>query len=1036
MKQCNTVPHFWVHRLPEIEDTCPHAIYFVRAIGGTSVKCYVTDRNGESFFIGESTITSSDSSITIEKTQTNFDLKIADGLKALIINALQSGSNISELINDVGFITAADIPSFVPSDYDLAEFSNSSTDPFVKQSEISAGATNLSYVASPSNGTVVSDTGNDATIPMADGTNAGLSINNYTSAEKTKLLGIEAGAEVNNISDVNATDLTDGGDTSLHTHDDRYYTETEVNTLLSNKFDTPSGSPSDYLDGEGNPQPFPTSSGTVTNVTGTTDEITVANGTTTPNIGISPTYTAARNSYADTKVENNLTASTTVAPSKSAVNTALATKQNLFEKIGVIYSSNSWANLTDFTSDGATVTVSSNKLSFTTVASSNPAAGANGQPPMLRLNTFTGLDRWTVSAKIRINQTPSTTSYGFSVGVVGNTSLGNSSESAALAFFNTTTNGTLKGKVSCMVGTQNNIVGSSTQILTFSQNDLIDLRVERTLSNIVVSARNITTGSAVVSFSYNYNTNFADGTTNPFLPNSGNVVIGQHGGSFLVEELIFKSDQIKRADLMVISDSKGIYNAPQDLSFVSLLKNKYRNVIWNGGPIDITQGVVSKLPEILALNPKQVVLAIGRNDLITGISSATWQANMVTIDTALTGAGISVYWTNGFKESASQATLKSYIETQFSGRVINTFDSTDFAACLSADSIHPSVSGHEIIANTIINSGFITDYSVEEQNNFQKSQSFQDVRYAGQILASSGTVQKPTTSNNGDIIVPDGGGIRAAYQGTPSWNSAVLPFVGGNFRMINTFSASNKYSFQFSGSGGTNGSEVTTAVISDTGNMILRPTASPNPLLRTDFSTSGMYLTGADKGLGGFYYPPNQSTVGQTGRIIPFTSTYASEIRNYSRIGKIDTYVSNGTDDNQFLAETVDAKGSVSFFGEGVQMPNLTTSQRDALGKVIGLSMNTVGAGITTATVAFSGGGGTGAAGTVNVSGGIITGVTMTNSGSGYTSAPTATFSGDGNASSVSASVVGSYLRGGLMIFNTTTKKIEYWNETSWISLP
>ena len=35
-------------------------------------------------------------------------------------------------------------------------------------------STNLSYTASPTGGIVVSDTGNDATIPLADNTNAGL----------------------------------------------------------------------------------------------------------------------------------------------------------------------------------------------------------------------------------------------------------------------------------------------------------------------------------------------------------------------------------------------------------------------------------------------------------------------------------------------------------------------------------------------------------------------------------------------------------------------------------------------------------------------------------------------------------------------------------------------------------------------------------------------------------------------------------------------------------------------------------------------
>ena len=42
--------------------------------------------------------------------------------------------------------------------------------------------------------------------------------NAYDDAAVSKLAGIEAGAEVNNISNVNALDLTDGGDTTLHDH--------------------------------------------------------------------------------------------------------------------------------------------------------------------------------------------------------------------------------------------------------------------------------------------------------------------------------------------------------------------------------------------------------------------------------------------------------------------------------------------------------------------------------------------------------------------------------------------------------------------------------------------------------------------------------------------------------------------------------------------------------------------------------------------------------------------------------------------------
>ena len=60
--------------------------------------------------------------------------------------------------------------------------------------------TNLAYTASATQGVVISDTGTDATIPAADGTNAGL----FLPAEKTKLSGIAAGAEVNVNADWNA----------------------------------------------------------------------------------------------------------------------------------------------------------------------------------------------------------------------------------------------------------------------------------------------------------------------------------------------------------------------------------------------------------------------------------------------------------------------------------------------------------------------------------------------------------------------------------------------------------------------------------------------------------------------------------------------------------------------------------------------------------------------------------------------------------------------------------------------------------------
>lgn len=67
------------------------------------------------------------------------------------------------------------------------------------------GVTNLSTTQTDTNFTINSDTGTDASVPLGNGTLAGATLNDYTTAEKTKLSGIATGAEVNVNADWNAT---------------------------------------------------------------------------------------------------------------------------------------------------------------------------------------------------------------------------------------------------------------------------------------------------------------------------------------------------------------------------------------------------------------------------------------------------------------------------------------------------------------------------------------------------------------------------------------------------------------------------------------------------------------------------------------------------------------------------------------------------------------------------------------------------------------------------------------------------------------
>ncbi len=78
------------------------------------------------------------------------------------------------------------------------------------------GATNLSYTASPTNGVVNSDTGTDATIPLASGTNAGLmaptqftKLSNITVTQVVDLDTIESDTVTNNAKVSNATHTGD-----------------------------------------------------------------------------------------------------------------------------------------------------------------------------------------------------------------------------------------------------------------------------------------------------------------------------------------------------------------------------------------------------------------------------------------------------------------------------------------------------------------------------------------------------------------------------------------------------------------------------------------------------------------------------------------------------------------------------------------------------------------------------------------------------------------------------------------------------------
>lgn len=152
------VKHYKVKSLPT--QLRPNSVYYVKATSQSAVKTYITDQTGFPFPLVDLTstvqsvtgtgvtgtssnpvvnistfkssqlgnlielssldgklfvkpITSPDGSIDIAATSSSLELQLGTSLQEQIQSALQPGDNISELTNDVGYITVSDLPTIV-----------------------------------------------------------------------------------------------------------------------------------------------------------------------------------------------------------------------------------------------------------------------------------------------------------------------------------------------------------------------------------------------------------------------------------------------------------------------------------------------------------------------------------------------------------------------------------------------------------------------------------------------------------------------------------------------------------------------------------------------------------------------------------------------------------------------------------------------------------------------------------------------------------------------------------------------------------
>lgn len=132
-----------VYKKTTLQSLQPDSLYAVKGVGENSVRIFITDLQGIPYPLkdenGNISIINNDGNILVNTVSGITSINLNSNIVDIINSALQSGNNISELTNDVGYITLST---------DLEELENNSGNPFVRQDQLPANlnlyATNIS----------------------------------------------------------------------------------------------------------------------------------------------------------------------------------------------------------------------------------------------------------------------------------------------------------------------------------------------------------------------------------------------------------------------------------------------------------------------------------------------------------------------------------------------------------------------------------------------------------------------------------------------------------------------------------------------------------------------------------------------------------------------------------------------------------------------------------------------------------------------------------------------------------------------------
>lgn len=450
------------------------------------------------------------------------------------------------------------------------------------------------------------------------------------------------------------------------------------------------------------------SSGVGTNLTG----ISLTTGVT----GILPVANGGTGTASPSLVAGTNISITGTWPNQT-INSSGATGTQYY---GSFLSRTSFSNTSDFTNSGATVSIVSSAIQFT--------GGANTLTQYLYYPYQNVSEYPTVVGEFLVQGTINSTSYGFGLSHVSTNSY---VPYGAYIKFDMTNTGTA-GQVTIKDQGGTTLATSSSNV-SFSLNDRIRIVYEQREHILNITVTNVTTGATPVTVSYVYS--FISGAG---IPNTGNFAIQSYGGTFSLASLSIFSNDVKSANICLVGDSKlkGYASSDISLTIENLLKNNFSSVVNLSGSADRTADVLNRIQEIINLAPSKVILCIGSNDVRSGVSSATYNANYDNIVTQLTNAGIAVYHLT-LREygGVDLTTLRTHITSTYSASNIIDFYPNMLASMMYSDNIHPSIIGNQAIVKAIMTSGIVTSPVTFVSSN--KGQLF----YGSSTFSASGRAQ-------------------------------------------------------------------------------------------------------------------------------------------------------------------------------------------------------------------------------------------------------------------------------------------------------